>query len=251
MNNVMLIYALMAACICALVSFVELLDRFTHSVHLNVVICNVPAFVYLALNFLVGIVAVYVASIAGVVDFDAHLGISAKGMMKAGVVGFAGLAVLRSSVATLNIGGNETPIGPSAFLDRLKEYLDGKIDQYQKRKVGPVIAVLMSGIDPVKAKNDLPALCVAGLKRCTKSDVESLTASINDISAMQIDMKSKNILIGNAIYLLCGIDVLKSSITQLDVAGATKGAAEIDDKKATDALSEDLTKEFLRLKDKS
>lgn len=248
--DTMATYAIVAALICTLVSIVELLNRYTHSVHLDVVIWNVPAIVYLTLNFVVGVVTVYVASITEIVEFEAQTGVTSLGIVKACGIGFAGLAVLRSSLATLSIGGNDVSIGPSALLDSLRDYLDGKIDQYQKKKIAPRIAKLMSAIDHEIAKNDLPALCVAGLKRCTKTEVDSLMASIGDIGNMQIKLATKNCLIGQAIYLLCGIDVLESSVLQLSQSSTAASPSVVNEQNESNAIAEDLANELQRLKGK-
>lgn len=209
-------YALIAALTCSIVSVGELIFRYPHSAQISTLVGNRPAAAYLSINFFVGAAAVYISSTTGAIDFLANNSSTCiEGIGKAILSGFAGLGVLRSNFVSLGDSKSEIALGPSAILDRLKGYLDRKIDLLHKISVDKDIMQIMKNIDPDKARHDLPALCLTGVKQCTKQEIDDFTTTINELYGLQLSPYTRSMMMGHAIYKLFGIGVLQSSVQQL------------------------------------
>lgn len=239
----LILYALIAAMVCGFVSLVELLDRYAHTADFSSLIFNLPAGIYVAMNLLVGVAAVYVSSATGVVDF--HLngveGFSVNVALKAIGIGFCSLGILRSNFVTLTGEQKDIPLGPNAILEKLKEYLDVKINANQKTKIDGVIKEIMNEVDPYKARNDLPALCLTG-NRCTQKEIAGLKETIDNLldPRNNLDPFTRGMMMGHALYKLFGVEVLRSSVQQLeDIIRIDRTALE-DVRKKEDALNSEL-----------
>jgi hypothetical protein len=226
------IYVWVAALVCCGVSFAELLDRYSHSTQVSTVIFNFPAAIYLLINFVVGALAVYVSTATGTLVLSQE--IDAIGLLKAAGAGGAALAILRSNFATLSDSdGRETPIGLSALLDKVKQYLDRKIDLVHKVKSDKRISAIMKDVDADKARIDLPAFCLTGVKRCSKEEVEDLNTTLENLFKMHTMPVTRAVMMGHALYKLYGLEVLQSCVESLG------DAIKIDANKPVASIIED------------
>lgn len=214
--NALFVYAMISAAICGMVSLFELLQRYTYKAKLSDVLLSVPTFFYIAINILIGGVAVYASNAAGVVNFvDDSASISVTGLLKAAATGFGGLAVLRSNFATLTGDQKKADVGPSVILEGIRTYLDGKIRIQQKKRIDSEIKELMKNVDADKARFEVPALCVASTIEMTEEKSDDLLALINGIFDMPVTQTTKGMLLGHALCDAYGMDVLTSAVTQL------------------------------------
>lgn len=218
-------YVALSAFICATVSLFELLDRYPHSSRFSDVILNGPAIVYLLINLAVGSVAIPVGMATGLLQMtDAGVGAS---VIKAVGAGFGALGLLRSSFATLK---GDLQVGPAAFLDGIKVYLDRKIALQHKLAIEDQITPLLRDVDQQLFRSDLPAICVAGVQRFSKLEIDDLNGVIAAAFEKSISGDVRKIIIGHAICELCGIEVLKSAIARIAVVKNIdeNGTAEAD-----------------------
>ncbi|MFZ2305923.1 MAG: hypothetical protein WAW73_03285 [Rhodoferax sp.] len=208
-------YLIISATVCTAVSLLELLDRYSYAARFRDVVQNIPGFIYLTLNFVVGAIAVPIAKNSGLVDIatvDGEIVLSSA--LKSVLIGFGALGVLRSSFANLGGQDGSNALGFGTFLDRLKAYLDRKIAIQHKMTLDTEIAPAMKDIPEARLQFDLPTICVAGIK-CSQSEIDDVKAVA--VAAFQQPLSSsvRKLLVGHAICQLCGIDVLKASIKQI------------------------------------
>lgn len=209
-------YCVVSAAVCGGVSLIELLHRYSHATKTSMVIWNVHALLYFLINFVVGAAAALAGQDSGLIAFDLSKDYpSIADIGRAVATGLIGLTLLRSSFATFRgDGGEDTNVGPAIVLDKIREILDTKIDLAQKLAADFEIAKIMMQVDPNKARHELPLLCLTGIKAATPQDVIDMQKTIDDICSSPAVIV-RPILIGHALYRLCGIDVLRSAVTQL------------------------------------
>ena len=248
-NQILACYAGLSAAICAMVAMVELLHRYSHAAKAKVILLNAPAGIYLGINFAVGLLAVLGAHSSGVLVFPIDVqGINIPGLFKAFGAGLIALTILRSSLATFRGGDDaEINVGLVTFLNKINEMLERKINLIQKVAVEKEISRIMENVDPVKARYELPALCLTGIRSCTEEDVKAMQDAISKI----MDSKAvlvRPILIGYALYDFCGLEVLESAVKRLggDIQSDDKSKAMLDDMN----VSKELAEELKRLKEK-
>lgn len=248
-NELLCLYAVLSALVCLTVALVELIHRYSHASKTSAILFNVPAGIYLGVNFSVGFLAALGAHSSGGLTFDLSThAVKIPDLFKAIFAGGVGLSLLRSSLATFKRDETENNVGFVAILDKLNEVLDRKINLSQKVLVDKEINAIMACVDPAKARHELPALCLAGINSCTERDVADMTDAINKLF-MSDAVVVRPLLMGHALYQFCGLSVLQSAVLQLgDAIKVDEGNQAIDVESTQ--IAEELARELNRLKER-
>lgn len=242
--------AFISGAVCAGMALLELILKYPHAISPKILVWNLASFLYLAFNFLVGY-AVYLVAIspdlqryvpAFLTDFSWK-----SEELRAFLVGFIAIAVLRASVFTVKVGDIDVPVGPAAVLQGLQRYLDKRIDIAHKDEAQKRICEIMDGFDVLSGKSDLVALCLDGLNSCSKQELEEFRIAADAAVSLPVTLElTRAIGVGKVIYHACGLEVLKSCVDVL------RGNFQLDENgKSRSQLSNQLIAERLRLLEES
>lgn len=206
---------LISGIVCAAVSLLELLDRYSYSARFQDVVLNPPGLGYLAVNLTVGATAVPLASTVGLLDLTTAASTGTWALAGKGVlVGLGALGIVRSSFANFGTGDSQLAVGPAEFLDRIKRYLDRKIGLQQKMALDKEIVPKLRNLPERALRYDLPSICLAGVD-CPKEEVEKLRSLVDSVFQQRLSPDARRLLIGHALCRLCGVDVLSAAVENM------------------------------------
>lgn len=199
----------------AFVGAVELMSR--HRDHRFRAIATLPSFVYIFMNSLMSLSALFVIAH----QKPLWLGYTANDPPSDPTfviltAGFSAAAFFRTSIFKLRVGDTDLSVGPAMVLELFLNVIDEAVDRSIGERRLIEIAALMQGLDFKRAANNLPPVCFAALSRLS-TDAQrgfgmELVALEEDRDASD---QAKLMSLGLALMKCTGRPILQAGIRQL------------------------------------
>lgn len=211
MISVYLPQAALVAAFGAFVGFGELLSRY--SANPGEAVRTLWFWVYVGINAAASLAAFAVIRLQGW-SFGTNGTVS--GVLAAMLVaGFGAMALFRSSLFVVQIAGTQVPIGPVSFLQVILDAADNQVNRRLAADTGADMERFMAKVSFDKAKDALPAYCIALVQNMSQTDQQSLSDHVKAIGALGIDDGVKARLLGVVLDNVVGDDVLKEAVKDL------------------------------------
>lgn len=145
-------------------------------------------------------------------DFGAEEG---TGTVRVLAAGFGSLAVFRSSLFVVRVGGDDVAIGPSTFLSLALNAADRGVDRHQATERSRRVSTIMQGVSFEKAQEALPTYCLGLMESVPVEDQRRLAREVAalDKGAMPDAVKAMNL--GLSIIRVTGSEVLGAAVQAL------------------------------------
>jgi hypothetical protein len=199
----------------AFVGAVELMSR--HRDHRFLAIATVPSFIYIVMNSLMSLSALFVIAHQrpvwlGYTWQDAP----SDPTFVILTAGFGAAAFFRTSIFKLRVGDTDLSVGPAMVLELFLNVIDEAVDRSIGERRLVEIAALTEGLDFKRAANNLPPVCFAALSRLS-ADAQrgfgvELVALEEDRDASE---QAKLMSLGLALMKCTGRPILQAGIRQL------------------------------------
>jgi hypothetical protein len=131
------------------------------------------------------------------------------------VSGFGALALFRSSLFTVQAGADSIPIGPLSFLQVVLQAADSQVDRALAKDRSADVTRFMSGVSFVKAKDALPAYCIALMQDVSEADQTLLGQNVKALDGSSADDKMKALILGLLLINIVGDNVLEQAVADL------------------------------------
>ncbi|MBD0842468.1 MULTISPECIES: hypothetical protein [unclassified Streptomyces] len=192
----------------ALVGLVELFSRYRDRP--SALLWVVSAWMYLTIN----------AAASGGVLLLVHTFDLTFGATEPGTVGttqvlvalFGAPTVLRSSLFTIRVGGQDIGIGPSSILSTLLSVADRGVDRARGRDRSRQVVAVMRGVSYEKARLALPSFCLALLQNCPQDEQQNLAVANEALAESQMSDAQKSYGLGLLLVNLVGVDLLREAV---------------------------------------
>ncbi len=183
-----------------------------------------PGMVYVVLNGLISVAALYVGS--AYLDSNQYW---AEGfdlwdvVLLVIVFGLSGLAFFRTKVFTIRVGGEDIGVGPSFVLETLLRSLDRSLDRRRAVPRSNIIREVMEGVSFDNARVTLPSYCFALMQNVSATEQAQLSLYVSSIAEMDVPDLVKVDMLGLALLDMVGEDVLRTAIanTKSSLAAST------------------------------
>jgi hypothetical protein len=120
------------------------------------------AWIYIGINFLLGLAAFWLSAVLGIIRFDSA---DPHGVKNGLLVGFGAILILRSIAFKISIGGKGGEVGPSTIVDALLATYDQSINRKVALEKDKSVRRLMEGVSFYKASEFLSLYCLSLLQR--------------------------------------------------------------------------------------
>ena len=178
------------------------------------------AALYVAINSLAGVVALYVVQIFHVAESPDALKTRITHIFLAG---FGAMGFFRSSVFTVRIGEQDVAIGPVAFLQVVLRATDRAVDRVRAKARAETVTTAMTGVSFDRAHAALPAFCLALMQNVSAEEEKDIGDGVKVLqsAALDNDTKAKNL----ALMLLnvIGENVLVTAVARFGQTVAEDG----------------------------
>lgn len=129
--------------------------------------------------------------------------------------GFGAMALFRSSLFMVRVGGHDVAIGPSSLLSALLSVADRGVDRVRGAQRAAEVQKLLSGVPWSRVRTELPALCLGLMQNATLIEEDALAGAVRDIDAGDLTDDVRVLLVGLELLNLAGIGVLTGAVTLL------------------------------------
>ncbi|MFF7129632.1 hypothetical protein [Streptomyces sp. NPDC008240] len=192
----------------ALVGLVELFSRYRDSPAALLGVAS--AWMYIAIN----------AAASGGVLLLTHTFALTFGASEPGTEGttqvlvalFGAPAVLRSSLFTIRVSGQDVGIGPSSILSTLLSVADRGVDRARGRDRSRQVVKIMRGISYDKAQLALPAFCLALLQNSPQEEQEKLAVANEALAGSEMSDAQKAYGLGLLLVNVVGLPLLREAV---------------------------------------
>lgn len=184
-----------------------------------------PSLFYLALNGLAAFLALFLMRTFGWADCGEDPCTLAKTTQHVLAAGLGGMAVLRASVMTLKVQGEDVGVGPAALIQIYLNAADRATDRSRAQKRAESITELMGIISFDKAAISLPAACFALMQNVTAEEQTVVSNQVNSLENAEMPDSIKSILLGLSLLDIVGHSALESAINLLGNEIKTKPAS--------------------------
>lgn len=174
----------------------------------------VPAVLYLAINSVGSLAALRLIHVFGW-NFGGDSAQANTRYTQVLVAGFGAMAFFRSSLFTLRVGGQDVGVGPSSVLQIILDAADRAVDRRRARGRSGEISQLMKKVSFDKAKEVLPAYCLALMQNLSTEDQVELGNQVRALIPSTMDDQMKALLLGLALLNFVGLDVLEAAVQAL------------------------------------
>ncbi|TVT55839.1 hypothetical protein FNH05_08970 [Amycolatopsis rhizosphaerae] len=202
---------LVACLVGALVGAAELASRYRDR---PATLVSVPsAWFYVVLNAAASGVALLLIRTFGWrfgADTDAH-----AAAVQVLVASLSALALFRSSLFTVRIGGQDIGVGPSTLLITLLNVADRSVDRVRARDRSGQITKIMAAVSFAKAQAALPAFCLALMQNVTPQEQRDLAVAIDALAAGKMTDTQRTYALGLLLMNLVGPKVLRYAVEAL------------------------------------
>ena len=204
---------LIVAAVSALVASGELVSRYRDA-PLDI-LRRLPSIFYLAVNGAAGMAAL-LAIDAFDWTFGAQNGLPAQ-ITQVAAASISSMAVLRSSVFTIRIGGTDVHAGPYALIKALLDSADRAVDRGRAQRRSKAVDKIMSGVNFDKAMVKLPSDCFALMQNVSPEEQQAV---LDEVKGLNKEGSLGNALkvrqLGLVLMNVVGEEVLRASVVALD-----------------------------------
>ena len=139
-----------------------------------------------------------------------------SGVCKGIIAGFGGVLVLRSSIFSVQLNGNNVEVGLISVVQGLLDKIEKKIKHNIAANRICEIYEIMKEIDYETAKAELPSLCICYIDGFSDKDSKDLINAIKEING-NLSNVNKCLQLGREIARYCDVEILKRAIKKLPV----------------------------------
>jgi hypothetical protein len=179
-------------------------------------IASLSAFVYVVINVLAALAALYVTDVSGW-----RFGLAASAspgvvrMAQVLVSGSAAMALFRSALFNVRIGENDVGIGPNGILQVLLDAADRAVDRNRAGSRAVRVAEITDGVSFNRAHDVLPAFCFALLQNLPAATQEAAGNEIKALANSGISENGKVLIMGLTLMNVVGENVLTAAVKAL------------------------------------
>ena len=131
------------------------------------------------------------------------------------VAGFGAMALLRTSIFTVQVGEQVVPYGPSRFLEALMSSVDRAVDRKRARERAVTVSEIMKDVSFDKAYQALPAYCFGLLQNLAQDEQDKFAKKIVLLVNAEMNLRVKSLLLGLSLMNLVGEKVLETAVKNL------------------------------------
>jgi hypothetical protein len=131
------------------------------------------------------------------------------------VASVSALALFRSSLLTVRIGGQDVAVGPSTLLATLLTVADRSADRIRARDRSRQVTEIMAGVSFTKAQAALPTFCLALMQNVPPQEQHDLAIAVDALRAGQMTDVQRTYALGLLLMNLVGPDVLTHAVDAL------------------------------------
>ncbi|MCG2785507.1 MAG: hypothetical protein L6461_10425 [Anaerolineae bacterium] len=131
------------------------------------------------------------------------------------VAGFGAMAILRTSLWTVQVGEQSIPIGLNGFLDAILGTVDRAVDRKRAQQRAESVSVIMKDVDFDKAAQALPSYCFGLLQNLPAEEQEKFGRKVALLAAAPMHNRVKSLLLGLSLMNLVGEKVLETAVSNL------------------------------------
>lgn len=204
---------LVVAAVSTLVACGELVSRYRDA-PLDV-LRRLPSIFYLALNAAAGIAALLIIDAFNwTFGEQEELPALIKQVFAASV---SSMAMLRSSIFTIRIGGSDAHAGLYALVKTLLDSADRAVDRGRAKRRSQAVDQIMSGVNFDKAVVKLPSDCFALMQNVSPEEQQAV---VNEVESLKMEDSLDNAprarQLGLVLMNVEGEEVLRASVEALD-----------------------------------
>lgn len=168
-------------------------------------------FLYLLLNGFISALALYLLKHF---SKESILAIDTIEVPNLIIAGFGGILVLRSSIFSIQLNGNNVEVGLISIVQGLLDKIEKKIKHNIAANRICEIYEIMKEIDYETAKEELPSLCICYIDGFSEKDSKNLVNAIKEING-NLSNINKCLQLGREIARYCDVEILKRAINKL------------------------------------
>jgi hypothetical protein len=130
--------------------------------------------------------------------------------------GFGAMAILRSALFIVKSGGDDVPVGPSAFMQSLLDAADRGVDRRRAQERAIAAAKLLQRLDPAKTIAVLPEAFFALMQNLSPDNREEIRTRVQSITQLKVPPRVRLLCFGALAMTYVGEDVLRAAIGALE-----------------------------------
>lgn len=175
-----------------------------------------PALFYLALN-----IAASTGAFALARAFEWKFGAAGASsslsvqVTQALVAGFGAMALFRTSLFIVRVGGQDVGMGPAGFLQATLGAADRGVDRRRASDRAKRVPTIMQDVSFAKAHQALPAYCLALMQNLSSEEQAQLGRQIQAIRDATMEDFAKVLTLGLTLMNVVGEDVLAGAVSSL------------------------------------
>lgn len=131
------------------------------------------------------------------------------------VASLSALALFRSSLLTVRIGGQDVGVGPSTLLATLLTVADRSVDRIRAKDRSGQVTKIMAGVSFPKAQAALPAFCLALMQNVQPQEQRDLAIAVDALAAGKMTDTQRSYALGLLLMNLVGPQVLAHAVQAL------------------------------------
>lgn len=187
----------------------ELLTRYTADP--AVVFRSVSSWVYLALNALVAWLALEALELLWTPEKEGVL----EHVQRVLVAGLGAMAVLRASVMTIRVQGQDISVGPAAIVQVFMNVADRSTDRHVAKAKAPIVGRLVKGVSFKRSHETLPTACFTLMNNVSGEEQKILGDQITSLLNAEMPDRAKTLIMGLRLLDIVGEQVLKEAVSML------------------------------------
>ena len=131
------------------------------------------------------------------------------------VAGFGAMALFRSSLFFIRIGGQDVGVGPSSFLQIILAAADRDVDRRRANARAALVGNIMADVSFDKAVVALPTYCLALMQNVAYDVQDDLTSDLKELADTDMDEHVKALNLGLRIVNITGPRLLEVAVISL------------------------------------
>lgn len=129
--------------------------------------------------------------------------------------GFGAMAVFRSALFTVRLGGTDIGVGPVAFLQIMLAAIDRAVDRKRARERAERVLTIMDGLQFADLFASLPAFSFALMQNLSPEDKTAISEQVTKLAAAQMPEEAKVLNLGLLLMNYVGEAVLEEAVKAL------------------------------------
>jgi hypothetical protein len=131
------------------------------------------------------------------------------------VAGFGAMALFRSSLFFVRVGGQDVGVGPSGFLQIMLNAADRDVDRRRANARAALVGEIMADVSFDRAVVALPTYCLALMQNVPYDVQDDLTSDLRELADTEMDERVKSLNLGLRIVNITGPRLLAVAVTSL------------------------------------